>query len=253
MSDVISPSWGIPITMVDMDKIKVREIAKNDGDSEIYEIYYEDEEDGHLYFALPSATTSYSQISPMEALRSSKFTVTKKNAKLTLKFNVSDEKKLLEFVRYCNGKLIDYAMKNLDIEKEKMKIWNMKMRGDEQQFVCNRMAYTERDSISVPHPIRVWKKELNEVSLIPVTNLIRATVHVSVNFILIVGTHTGIKSTFLKDVLLKKKENRTKFDAAALDFFGEFETPKKRPHEDIVVSSTTTTTKSKRLSSRKKK
>ena len=98
-----------------------------------------------------------------------------------------------------------------------------------------------------------WKKELNEVSLIPVTNLIRATVHVSVNFILIVGTHTGIKSTFLKDVMLKKKENRTKFDAAALDFFGEFETPKKRPHEDIVVSSTTTTTKSKRLSSRKKK
>lgn len=131
------------------------------------------------------------------------------------------------------------------------------MQGDKQQFLCNRMAYTERDSNYVPHPICVWKKELNEVSLIPVTNLIHATVHVSVNFILIVGTHTGIKSTFLRDILLKKKENCTKFDAAALDFFGEFEhtTPKKRPHEDSdslsSSLSTTTTTKSKHL--RKKK
>ena len=66
-------SWGLPITMVDMAKIKVRAIAENNGDSEIYEIYYEDEENGHLYFALPPATTSYLQISPMQALRSSKF------------------------------------------------------------------------------------------------------------------------------------------------------------------------------------
>ena len=76
MSDVITPSWGIPITMVDMAKIKVRAIAENNGDSEIYEIYYEDEENGHLYFALPPATMSYSQISPMQALQSSKFPVT---------------------------------------------------------------------------------------------------------------------------------------------------------------------------------
>ena len=195
-----SPSWGIPITMVDMDKIKVREIAENDGDSQIYEIYFEDEENVHLYFAMPPAATSYSQISPKEALRSSKFTVTKKNAKLTMKFNVSNEKEYLEFVQHCNEKLIDYALKNLDIAEEKMKIWNLKMRGDEQQFVTNRMAYTERDSVHVPNPLRVWKKELKKVTLTPVTNLIRSTVHVSVNFILIVGTHTGIKSTFLKDV-----------------------------------------------------
>ena len=70
---VSSPSWGLPITMVDMAKIKVRAIAENNGDSEIYEIFYEDEENGHLYFALPPATTSYLQISPMQALRSSKF------------------------------------------------------------------------------------------------------------------------------------------------------------------------------------
>ncbi len=86
-----------------MDKIKVCQIAENNGDSEIYKIFYEDEENGHLYFAMPPATTSYSQISPMQALRSSKFTVTKKNAKLMMKFNVSNEKKLLEFVQMRRG------------------------------------------------------------------------------------------------------------------------------------------------------
>ena len=114
------------------------------------------------------------------------------------------------------------------------------------------MAYTKHDSVHVPNPLCIWKKEMNKVSMIPVTNLICSTVHVSVNFILIVGTHTGIKSTFLRDVLLKKKETCKTFDADALDFFGEFKntTPKKRPLEDsesLSSSLSTTTTTKPRL------
>eukprot|EP00943_MAST-04B_sp_MAST-4B-sp1_P000287 g287.t1 len=243
----VTPTWGMPMSMIDEKKLEVRLVEK-EGDSKIYEVFLNDEECEEIgpqtYFSLAEGDVVYSQISPARAVTSTKFHVTKKTAKLCVKLDVTNTTNL-EFVQQCIKKLLSYAEEELDLDSEEIKIWNLKKRGKEDHFVCNRNAYTKSDSGFAPTPIRVWKKANKKVSLTPVCSLIRSSVHVSVNFILIVGKHTGIKSTFLKDVLLKKIQKREKFDAAALDFFGEFEdttdtTPKKRPHGDIGTSTTNT-------------
>ena len=190
------------------------------------------------YFMMPAAPTVFTTIDPERALMS-KFKPTKASAKLSVKVNVTDPD-MLEFINYCNEELLDYAKDNDVLGQKTVKIWNLKKVGMENHFSCSRRAYVRNNGGYTAVPINVWKNVNGTCTYTPMSTLMRASVYTSVNFVLIVGDYTGIRSSLLCDVMVKRIETPKSFDPIAMGFVDEFEDEQSRRR--VKASSSTSST-----------
>ena len=233
-----TPAWAIPYNKVDRSKLCVREKEITDG-VKIYEVCYGDDDmEPQTYFMMPAAQTVYTQIDPTRALQS-KFKPTKESAKLTVKVKVTNPD-MEEFINYCNEELLEYARENDLIGENDVKIWNMKDVGMEKHFTCSRRAYVRNDGGYRPVPINVWKNVNGTCTYTPMSTLMRASVYTSVNFVLLVGNFTGIRSSLLCDVMVKRIEKPKSFDPIAMGFVDEFEDEQSK--RKVKASSSTSST-----------